>query len=606
MKHLHISPDIALPFDSVTQTFAILAKRRVGKTYTASVMAEEMAKAGLPFVALDPTGAWWGLRASADGKREGLPVVIIGGSHGDLPLEATAGKVIAELVVEHPGFYVLDLSETESDAQQDRFATDFATRLYRLKEKNRDPLHLFIDEADAFAPQKPFPNQTQMLHAFEVLVRRGGIRGIGMTLITQRPAVLNKNVLNMTEVIIALQMTAPLDQDAVEDWVRRNGTKEQVAELMSSLASLKQGEAWFYSPAWLEEFRRISVRRRETFNSSATPKVGEKRVEPKRLAPVDLEELKGRIADSIERAKENDPKEQKRKVGELTKKIAELEREVTKAQSSQPAPETKIVEVPFMSDEQFENLRALFEDVKTYTDRLDACKWAFEKGMGKFLEELEAFRNATAVRRLPEGAARRTGAQVGALEESARGLLKRTSEPAPAQARTASAAHESHVPRAQQTLLDGLGWYATVGLPNVTRNQLAAFVGQAAEGGSFQNKLGAMRTAGLIEYPGGGLVGLTEAGREFVNWPDSAPTRAELHAAVQRFLQPAQWKLLKLLIEIYPDSITRASLATAASEAATGGAFQNKLGRLRTLGFVEYPQSGHVVATDLLFPEGLS
>ena len=71
---LKIAPNLSLPADVVTQTFAILAIRRVGKTYTASVLAEEMMKAKLPFVALDPTGAWWGLRASADGKHEGYPV----------------------------------------------------------------------------------------------------------------------------------------------------------------------------------------------------------------------------------------------------------------------------------------------------------------------------------------------------------------------------------------------------------------------------------------------------------------------------------------------------------------------------------------------------
>lgn len=52
---LKISEDISLPIDSITQTFSILAKRRVGKTYTASVIAEEFVKANLPFVVLDPT-----------------------------------------------------------------------------------------------------------------------------------------------------------------------------------------------------------------------------------------------------------------------------------------------------------------------------------------------------------------------------------------------------------------------------------------------------------------------------------------------------------------------------------------------------------------------
>ena len=112
MKTLNISSTLKLPFDTVTQTIAIMARRRMGKTYLASVMAEEMVKAKLPFVALDPTGAWWGLRVMKDRKTQGLPVIIIGGQHGDVPLETTSGRVVADLVVEHPGFYIIDLSIT--------------------------------------------------------------------------------------------------------------------------------------------------------------------------------------------------------------------------------------------------------------------------------------------------------------------------------------------------------------------------------------------------------------------------------------------------------------------------------------------------------------
>ena len=60
---LCLSDGLALPDNTITKTLAILAKRRVGKTYTGSVLAEEMVAAGLPFYVLDPTGASWGLRA---------------------------------------------------------------------------------------------------------------------------------------------------------------------------------------------------------------------------------------------------------------------------------------------------------------------------------------------------------------------------------------------------------------------------------------------------------------------------------------------------------------------------------------------------------------
>ena len=208
-----------LPAEAVTQTFAILAKRRVGKTYTASVMAEEFVAARLPFIALDPTGAWWGLRASADGKGPGLPVVVIGGKHGDLPLEPESGKLIADLVVDHPGYYILDLSLTKSNAEQDRFATDFAERLYRRKQQERSPLHLFVDECDAFIPQRPYRGQERMLGAVEDLVRRGRARGIGVTLVTQRSAVLNKDVLTQIEVLVVLRTISPQDRKALDEWI---------------------------------------------------------------------------------------------------------------------------------------------------------------------------------------------------------------------------------------------------------------------------------------------------------------------------------------------------------------------------------------------------
>ncbi len=63
--------------------------------------------------------------------------------------------------------------------------TDFAERLYH---RNRDPLHLVLDEADAFAPQRTGPGGQRLLGSIEDLVR-GGRAGIGVTLITQRPVV---------------------------------------------------------------------------------------------------------------------------------------------------------------------------------------------------------------------------------------------------------------------------------------------------------------------------------------------------------------------------------------------------------------------------------
>jgi uncharacterized protein len=107
-----------------------------------------------------------------------------------VPLELAAGQVIADLVVDEGISAVLDLAHFRK-GEQTRFTTDFAERLYH---RNRAPLQLVLDEADAFALQRPMKGQERMLGAVEDLVRRGRARGIGVTLVTQRSAVLNKDV----------------------------------------------------------------------------------------------------------------------------------------------------------------------------------------------------------------------------------------------------------------------------------------------------------------------------------------------------------------------------------------------------------------------------
>jgi DNA helicase HerA-like ATPase len=73
------------------------------------------------------------------------------------------------------------------------------------------------------------------LGAVEDLVRRGRARGIGVTLVTQRAAVLNKDVLTQAEVLVALRTIAPQERDAIDAWIRVHGTPQEREALMASL-----------------------------------------------------------------------------------------------------------------------------------------------------------------------------------------------------------------------------------------------------------------------------------------------------------------------------------------------------------------------------------
>jgi DNA-binding MarR family transcriptional regulator len=350
MSNLHIAPNLALPLDAVTQTFAILGVRGSGKTNTAVVFVEELLAQKQQAVILDPVDVWWGLKSSKNGKQAGFAIPVIGGEHGDVPLEATGGNLIADFVVDNRASVIISVRHLTMNDQR-RFSADFAKRLYDRKgaAEFRSPMMLVVDEADEFMPQRIPSGHEGMFGAFDRLVRRGRSSGIGVTAITQRPQVLNKDVLSQMETLVAMRVLHKLDRTALDAWIEAHDTAGRRDEFMGSLASLERGEAWVWSPSWLGIFKRVHIRARETFDSSATPKAGEHIAPPKQIAPVDLEQLRHGMAATIERLKADDPRE-------LRRKIAELEKQLKSA--PKPQTETKVVEKAVLKDGQLARLES--------------------------------------------------------------------------------------------------------------------------------------------------------------------------------------------------------------------------------------------------------
>lgn len=71
-----ISDKISIPNDAVTQTFACIGRKGAGKTYLATLLAEQMLTIGAQVVIIDPVGNWFGLRVGKDGKSKGKDIFI--------------------------------------------------------------------------------------------------------------------------------------------------------------------------------------------------------------------------------------------------------------------------------------------------------------------------------------------------------------------------------------------------------------------------------------------------------------------------------------------------------------------------------------------------
>lgn len=595
MAGLRVAPGLVLPVEAVTQTFGILAKRGVGKTYTASVMAEEMADNGLPFVAVDPIGVWWGLRATADGE-EGYPIPVLGGEHGDLPLEKGAGEVIADLVVDERVSCVLDLGQFRK-GEAISFMTAFAERLYH---RNREPLHLFLDEADAFAPQKTMKGvgAERLLGAIEDIVRRGRARGLGCTLITQRPAVLNKNVLTQIETLVVHRIVSPQDRKAIDEWVEIHADRDEAREVRASLASLEIGESWWWSPGWLEILKRVQVRERHSFDSSATPKAGQQRREPKTLADVDLGALEKRMAETVERKKANDPKE-------LHRRIRELESELAKKPGAEP--EVLRVEVPVLPDFLLSRLM----DVQGLARPAAAQAASVLEEIDKLRADTESFAAESGQRSRSRVEERKPGAAAVRDRREPGGQRARRATPAARPTPPAAGSSSNgEVTGPQQRVLDALRWWEDVGYPEPSKGQVGFIAGYRVSkkvGGTYGNILGQLRSVDLIAYPAAGTVKLTDDGRAQATDPQIPPTTEGLQTAVYARLDGPEQRVLREIVDVYPQEISKKEAGERAGYTVgekIGGTYGNILGRLRSLGLVEYPEAGYVVAQPILFLDG--
>lgn len=569
-KLLKIANGVSLPLETVTQAIGILAKRRAGKSYAMRRLAEQLFNAGQQIVIVDPKGDQWGIRSSVDGKGPGLPVVILGGERADVPLEANSGEVVAKLVVEDRVSVLLDLSLFRKH-EVATFMAAFLESLYRLKAREiyRTPVMLIIDEADAIAPQKPQKGEERMLGAAEDIVRRGGQRGIGCTLVTQRSAVINKNVLTQIQILITLRTIAPQDLAAIDAWIDVHGTDEERKTLKSSLPSLPVGDAWIWSPGWPTVdgiFERVHVLPIETFDSGATPKPGEKRIEPKNLADVDLNVLKKQMAATIEKARAENPKELKKKVAEGQKRIAELEHKLAQPGTS-PKPETITVEKPVLKDGQLARAEKILASVGTLTKKLSTVATEIRDAITKVNTNGHKPVQATNVR------------TVQAPVSGAPSVGRTINLPA----RTTAAVASGELDKFEVTLLRKLADRSPV---PTTRSQLFALSGFSIKSSNYPKKANRLVETGHAEDVDGGLI-ITDAGRESLGEDYQAAPASGSDALAYWINKLPAYESGMLSAIARSGELSSEDIAQQTNRSLTSSAFPKAIKNLQGLQFIE-------------------
>jgi hypothetical protein len=243
---------------------AILASSGMGKSYLTGVLMEEtLENAGVVCI-IDPEGEHFTLA-------ERYPMLIVGGDHGNVPLETDALEVYIETMLTTGLSIVFDLSE-HIDADQQQLYAQIADTLFKLEQKYRRKVRLIVEEAQIYAPQSgsagPKSKGKKLfdpLVASQRIAKRGRKRAIDSLWATQRPASISKDILSQCNRFWFGGITSEQDYKAVKPFLAEAGITH------ADIKSLHPGEFFFYSKG---KTVKVQVRKRYCKHAGATPESG--------------------------------------------------------------------------------------------------------------------------------------------------------------------------------------------------------------------------------------------------------------------------------------------------------------------------------------------
>lgn len=588
---LKLADNLELPLDFMTERIAFLARTGAGKSGGMRVLFEQIFDAGQFSIFIDPKGDAYGIRAA--GKKPGKPVLVMGGDHADVPLEASSGKVVAEFLVKERISTVLDISDF-STPDMWKFVAQFCATLYKL---NREALHLFIDEADMLAGQTYFDPHT--LHGIQLIQNKGRARGFGVTVATQRPQILNKTVLNASGTIIAMQTIGDDALKVVKSWLMQTATKEVAAEILVSIPTLQTREAFVYSPQILGiEPRRIRFAEFQTFDSMRTPKPGEARQTPKSLADIDLATVQRDMAATIEKAKADDPTLLKKKISELEKQL----RETSKLKSADASLVEVEVQVPVLDEK---NLKLLDKAVKDAADGLVQIGNKFKDSIDKYIllevgpitKIFADLRNAKPA--LSTGL--KTTVPVTKVVQVSRNAAKDnrsewSSLPAE-RSKVVRAAGDAKIGKSEMNVLRALFWIKDD--KSADMRKIAFLAGYSPNASTVSVALSNLRKAGYVDGRE-----LTVAGLEAIPPNiEAKPTGSDLREWIRSKIGKTENAVLDFLLDNPNDSFTMAELAEGTGYSPTASTLSVALSRLRKFEAVEGGGRSGVRAADVFFED---
>jgi hypothetical protein len=565
---VNISDDRQFPIDLdvlLRTRLLIQANSGGGKSYLIRKLAEECF-GKVQLLIIDAEGEFATLR-----EKFGFALA---GKGGEISTDPRHASHIAEKMLEFHANVVFDLYEMKP-YDRPRWVKEFITGLMNAPKELWHPAIIIVDEAHKFCPERG-KGEAESTEAMLTLATAGRKRGFCSVFATQRLGKLNKDAAAELLNVLIGRTFLDLDRDRAADilGIQKSGK----AQFDETLRNLHPGQFYALGPAISTKPELIMTGKVQTTHPEAGMSMKATKQPP---TPEQVKALLPKLADLPKSADEK-----ARTEAELRTEIRSLKAQL----SAKPKPEideaavSRAVESALTQrDREHRSQLAGFQSV---IEKMQTAMSNIGKTASQFVEiELPKERHAPVNVEIPS-----------------QRLTKPAQKPTPLYTPTSSSKPSGDMSGPEQRILDAIAWLNSIGVDDPEQTAVAFLAGYTIGGGAFNNPRGRLNQRGLVQYVSGDKIRLTEEGRRYANTPTTALDADELQRVVLERLPGPEQKILRVLLNSYPDSLTNEECASQAGYAHGGGAYNNPRGRLRSLGLIDY-QNGKVVAKPLLFLE---
>lgn len=577
---------LAFPQEVLRQHLILLGKTGAGKSSALRHITEWLMKHDKRVCIIDPKGDHWGIKWSADGKAEGLPVILFGDfknpSAQDVPINERSGGHLAELIATGNRPAVIGWRGWRP-GQMTQFWIDFAACLFN---KNEGELYLIGDEFHHVAPKGKIlsPQVGECIHWSNRLLSEGRGLGIVCLLASQRPQKVHNDTLTSCETLVAMRVVHKADRDAVKDWIDGCGDKEKGNLVLNSVAGMERGEAFVWSPEIDFGPERLKFPMFETFDSFAPPQL-QKKVSTSTWSNVDLEAVKEKLANVIKEAKANDPKELKMQIAAARKEMGVMKTQLERALRSEtnkalPAPEPE--KIPIFTKEDEHKVAYALRAVEESRAAVESKLIGVREDLASVLSKIETSLAKKRIVLEPKSKFVRVPNET--FYKSKDGL---------SQVPMRESEFNGALPSGEQKVLTAVAQYPD----GVTREQLTILTGFKRS--TRDAYVARLREKGYVISQGNGVLatdaGITALGTDF----EMLPTGEALIQYWQQKLPIGERSIWTEAMECYPESISREVLGERTGfKRSTRDAY---ISRLAARKVIEVTGPGEIRASKIFF-----